>query len=100
VPFGSSRTSIRRSKGQGHRRRHPQAAVKNADTLKQDARALADAVGGGGPASSDATALRALAAKLRSASSSWPLSPQAQTSWRSLEGGLEKVAQAFQLPLR
>jgi hypothetical protein len=74
------------------------AAVKEADDLKKDAKALADVVGGGRPASGEARALVGRAARLKTASATWPLSPAAQTSWRSVEGGLDKITQAFALP--
>jgi hypothetical protein len=74
------------------------AAVQEADDLKKDAKALADVVGGGRPASGEARALVGRAAKLKSASATWPLSPAAQTSWRSVESGLAKITQAFALP--
>lgn len=37
---------------------------------------------------------------LRAASSGRALSPAAQTAWGSVEGGLDKVGQAFGLPAR
>ena len=74
------------------------AAVQEADDLKKDAKALADVVGGGRPATGEARALVGRAARLKTASAAWPLSPDAQASWRSVEGGLGKITQAFALP--
>lgn len=71
------------------------AAVQEADHLRKDAKSLADLVGGGRPASGEARALVGRAARIKSASGNWPLSPAAQASWRSLEGGLDKITQAF-----
>jgi hypothetical protein len=76
------------------------AAVKEVDALKREARGLADIVGDGRPASSEAVGLIQHAGKLRTASSGWALSPQAQTSWRSVEEGLDKIGQAFQQSVR
>lgn len=74
------------------------AAVQQADDLKKDAKKLADVIGGGRPASGEARALAERAARIKGASASLPLSPAAQASWRSIEGGLGKITQAFSLP--
>lgn len=76
------------------------AAVKEADGLKQDAKRLASVVSDERPASGEAKALLERAARLRGASSERTLSPAAQTAWRSVEGGIDKLAQAFDLPAR
>ena len=76
------------------------ATVKNVAAGKVDAKRLADVVGDGRPASGEARALLDRAAKLRTASAGWPLSPAAQASWRSVEDGLTKISQAFALPAR
>lgn len=77
-----------------------EAAVDEADALKQDAKKLASVVGDGRPASGEAQALLDRAARLRSASAGRTLSPAARTSWEAVEVGLGKVAQAFNLPSR
>ena len=73
------------------------AALQEADDLKKDAKALADVVSGGRPASGEARALVDRVARLKAASAAWPLSPAAQASLRSVEGSLDKIARAFSL---
>ena len=75
-----------------------EAAVKEADGLKQDAQKLASLVGDGRPASGEAKALLDSASRIRAAGSGRALSPAAQTAWGSVEDGLDKVALAFALP--
>jgi hypothetical protein len=77
-----------------------ESAVKEADTLKQDAHRLASTIGDGKPASGEAQALLQRAAAIRTAAQSRTLSPAAQAAWSSVETGLTKVAQAFGLPAR
>ena len=77
-----------------------EAAVKEADVLKEDAKKLASLVGDGRPASGEAKALLQNAAGVRSAMSSRTLSSSAQTAWGSVESGLDKVSQAFGIPKR
>lgn len=76
------------------------AEVKAADGLKEDAKRLASAVGGGRPASGEAQALVQRATAVRAVSSARALSPAAKTAWGSVEGGLDKVGQAFGLATR
>lgn len=75
-----------------------EAAVKAADLLKEDAKRLASLVGDGKPASGEAQALLQRAAGMRSGATGRALSPTAQTAWKSVEGSLGTVAQAFGLP--
>jgi hypothetical protein len=77
-----------------------EAAIDEADGLKEDAKTLASVVSGGRPSSGEATALLSRAAKLRGASSARTLSPAAQTAWRDVETGLDKVALAYGIASR
>jgi hypothetical protein len=77
-----------------------EAALREADGLKQDAKTLGSVVGDGRPASGEAKALLDRAARIRAASSGRTLSPAAQTAWSAVESGLDKVAQAFSVPAR
>jgi hypothetical protein len=77
-----------------------EAAVQEADALKKDAKELASAIGDGRPSSGEAKALLDRAGAIRAASSGRTLSPVAQTSWGSVESGLDKVGQAFGIPVR
>jgi hypothetical protein len=77
-----------------------EAAVEEADGLKEDARELASVVGDGRPASGEAKALFDRAAAIRTASSARLLSPAAQSAWRSIESGLDKIALGFGMPAR
>ncbi len=76
------------------------AAVKEVNSLKEDAEELASTVGDGRPASGEAKAVLDRAARIRgaAASSGRALSPAAQTAWGPVESGLQKVAVAFDLP--
>ena len=76
------------------------AAVKEVNSLKEDAETLASTVGDGRPASGEAKAVLDRGAKIRgaAASSGRALSPAAQTAWGPVESGLQKVAVAFDLP--
>ena len=76
------------------------AAVKEVNSLKEDAEELASTVGDGRPASGEAKAVLDRAARIRgaAASSGRTLSPAAQTAWGPVESGLQKVAVAFDLP--
>jgi hypothetical protein len=76
------------------------AAVKEADSLKQDAQRLASTIGDSKPASGEAQALLQRASAIRTAGAGRPLSPGAQTAWGSVESGLDKVGQAFGLLAR
>jgi hypothetical protein len=77
-----------------------EASVKAADDLKRDAERLASTVDDGRPASGEAQALLQHASAMRGGAPSSALSPAAQTAWGSIEGGLDKVGQAFGLPTR
>jgi hypothetical protein len=77
-----------------------EAAVREADELKSEAKELASVIGDGRPASGEARALLDRAARIRAASSGRTLSPSAQSAWRSVEGGLATVAEGFSLPSR
>lgn len=77
-----------------------EAAVREADALKNDAKELASVIDDDRPASGEARALLDRAANIRTASANRVLSPAAQTAWSSVESGLDKVAQAFQMPAR
>ena len=77
-----------------------EAAVKEVDGLKQDAKRLGSVVSDGRPASGEAKAVLDRAAGLRTAASGRTLSPAAKTAWSSVEGAIDKVAQAFNLPAR
>jgi hypothetical protein len=74
-----------------------EAAISEADGLKQDAQKLASLVGDGRPASGEAQALLQHSAKVRAAASGRTLSPAGQTAWEAVESGLDKVAQSFGL---
>ena len=78
------------------------AAVLEVKGLKEDAERLASTVDDGRPASGEAKAVLARAARIRgaAASSGRALSPAAQTAWGSVETGLQNVALAFDLPAR
>ena len=75
-----------------------EAAVKEAEGLKQEAERLASTIGDGKPASGEARALLEHATAIRGAAPGGALSPAAQTAWGSVESNLVKVAQAFNLP--
>jgi hypothetical protein len=77
-----------------------EAAVREADQLKSDAKELASIIGDGRPASGEAKALLDRAARIRAASSGRSLSPTAQSAWSSVESGLATVAEGFGLPSR
>lgn len=72
-----------------------EAAVREVDEFKKDAERLASTVDDDKPASGEAQALLQRAKALRTASSGRALSPAAKSAWGSVEGGLEKVGQAF-----
>ena len=75
-----------------------EAAVKDVESLKQEAERLSSIIGDGKPASGEARALLEHATAMRGAAPGGPLSPAAQTAWGSVESNLVKVAQAFNLP--
>ena len=77
-----------------------EAAVQEADGLKKDAKKLGSLVGDGRPASGEAQALLHRAAAVQGAISGRALSPAAQSAWGDFQGGLDKVAQAFNMPTR
>jgi hypothetical protein len=77
-----------------------EAAVREAEVLKDGAKELASAIGDGRPASGEAKALLDQAARIRAASASRPLSPAAGAAWGTIEGGLDKVAQGFEMAAR
>lgn len=72
-----------------------EAALKEADSLKQDAKNLASTIGDGKPASGEAQALVQHAAAIKAAGAGRKLSPAALTAWGTVEGGLAKLALAF-----
>jgi hypothetical protein len=74
------------------------ASVSDANALKDDAKKLASLVGDGRPATGEAQALLRRAAAVRSAAAGRTLSAGAQSAWGDVSTGLEKVAQAFNLP--
>jgi hypothetical protein len=76
------------------------STVHEVKGLKEDAEKLASTLDDGRPASGEAKAVLARAAKIRTAASGRTLSAAAQTAWTSVETGLEKVAKAFDLPAR
>jgi hypothetical protein len=75
-----------------------ESAVREVDALKKDAKELASIVGDGRPASGEAKALLDRANAIRTASSARTLSPAARSAWGTLESGLGKLAQAFNMP--
>ena len=74
--------------------------MQAADSLKRDAERLASIVGDGRPASGEAQALMQRAAAMRLVAAGPAVSPAAKSAWGSVEGGLAKVAQAFELQAR
>ena len=76
-----------------------EAAVREADGLKESAKKLDDVVDDKRPASGEAQALLDHAARMRAAASGRTLSSGAQSAWSAIESGLEKVAQAFNMPV-
>jgi hypothetical protein len=77
-----------------------ESAVAEAESLKQDAKALASIIGDGRPASGEAKALVDRVASIRAGSASRTLSPAAKTAWSTIETGLDTVAHAFGLKAR
>jgi hypothetical protein len=77
-----------------------EAAVKEADTLKEEAEKLASTIDDDKPASGEASKLVQHAAAIKSAGAGRTLSPAAKTSWGQVEDGLAKIAQEFGLPAR
>ena len=77
-----------------------QSQLDEVEGLKRDAKALASVVGDNRPASGEAKAVIDRTAKIRAMSAGRTLPAAAQTSWQSVEGGLDKVAQAFGMPAR
>jgi hypothetical protein len=77
-----------------------EAAVMEADSLKQDAKELASVVGDGRPASGEAKALLDRAARIREASSGRQVPPTARAAWSSIESGLTAIGQGFGMPAR
>jgi hypothetical protein len=77
-----------------------EAAVKDVDTLKEDAEKLSSAIGDGKPASGQAEALLEHATRVGASVKGRTLSPSAQGAWGSVQSDLDKVAQAFgKMPL-
>jgi hypothetical protein len=76
------------------------AAVKEVEALKQDAKKLASLLGGGRPSSGEAKALVERAARIRAAATGRPSSPELKSWWGAVETGLETVARAFAIPAR
>jgi hypothetical protein len=77
-----------------------EAALMEAESLKQDAKELASVLGDGRPASGEAKALLDRAAKIRAAISGRTLAGPARAAWSSLESGLTEVGHGFGLPAR
>jgi len=77
-----------------------EAAVKEADTLKEAAEKLEDTLDDEKPASGEAKTLLQHAAAMRTAAAGRTLSAAAKTSWGAVEDGLAKIAQAFGVPAR
>ena len=73
------------------------ASVGEADGLKEDAKRLKSAVGDGRPASGEAQAVLARAAKIRGQAAGRTLSPPALTALGALDGHLDKISQAFNI---
>ena len=70
-------------------------AVKDIETLKEDAEHLSDAIGDGKPASGQAEALLEHARRVGASLKARPLSPSAKSAWASVQSDLDKMAQAF-----
>ena len=77
-----------------------EAAIKQVETLKDDAKQLGSLAGDGRPASGEAKELLDRAAAIRGAMANRALSPPAKTAWATIEKTLDKVALAFGLPAR
>jgi hypothetical protein len=78
-----------------------EAAVKEVDQLRQDAKALSSRLGDRKPASGEAKQLVERASRVQAAVAGRSLSPAAETAWGGVRSGVEKVAQSFGLgPLR
>jgi hypothetical protein len=77
-----------------------EAAVDEANELKEDAKKLASVVGDGRPSSGEAKALLDRASRIRGASPAPKVSPTTQAAWSAVEANLDKVAQAFTMSLR
>jgi hypothetical protein len=76
------------------------AAVSEAEALKQDAKTLSSRIGEGKPASGEARQVVERAAKIGAAAAAKPLSPAAQSAWSAVGSSLDTVAQGFGLPPR
>jgi hypothetical protein len=77
-----------------------EAAVRNADLLKQHAERLESTIGDGRPASGEAQALLVHASAVRVVAAGPSLSPAARGGWEQIEAGLDKIALAFGLPAK
>jgi hypothetical protein len=77
-----------------------EAAVMEAESLKQDAKELASVIGDGRPASGEAKALLDRAAKIRTALSGRALAGPARAAWSTIESGLTDIGHGFGLPAR
>ena len=75
-----------------------EAANREVEELKADAKRLGSLAGDGRPASGEAKALLDQAATVRGAMSGKTLSPPARTAWAQIDKSLETVALAFGLP--
>lgn len=73
-------------------------AVKDAATLKDDAKRLGALVGEGKPASGEAKALLQQVAAIQSANAGRNLPPAVLTAWGAIQGDLAKISQAFGIP--
>ena len=74
--------------------------MREAEALKDVANELASVIDDGRPASGEAKALIAQAARIRTASSRRPLPPAARAAWGAIETGLDTVALGFEVPAR
>ena len=77
-----------------------EAATREVEDLKADAKRLGSLAGDGRPASGEAKALLDWAAAIRGMVGGRTLSPPARTAWAAIETSLDKIALAFGLPAR
>jgi hypothetical protein len=74
------------------------AALREADALARDAKALGSRLGEGKPATGEARQLLDSAAKIQTSPMRTKLPPATQATWSSTTAAVEKVAQGFGLP--
>ena len=77
-----------------------EAATREVEDLKADAKRLGSLAGDGRPASGEAKALLDRAAAIRGTVGGRTLSPPARTAWAAIDTSLDTVALAFGLPAR